>query len=174
MTMDIRMRRAKRTDLPTIWNATLQTVWDDMPTDERSRFDRTAWERHFRKKIEPYVEGGRTEAWIAEDVSVGFLGYLLLGPGGGFLTPEEYGYVYDVWVAPAHRGRGVGRYLVSWATDWARQRGYRKLKLEVAATNARARRIYEELGFRDERHHMGMSLDATTEIGVRKQEQSVK
>ena len=29
MTMDIRMRRAKKTDLPTIWKATLQTVWDD-------------------------------------------------------------------------------------------------------------------------------------------------
>ena len=174
MTMDIRMRRAKKTDLPTIWKATLQTVWDDTPADERSRLDRAAWERHFRKKIEPYVDGGRAEAWIAEDASGGFLGYLLLGPGGGFLTPEEYGYVYDVWVAPAHRRRGVGRYLVLWATDWARQRGYRKLKLEVAETNAQARKIYEELGFREERHHMGMVLDTTTEIGGRKQDPKVK
>ncbi|MGQ0798138.1 MAG: GNAT family N-acetyltransferase [Methanobacteriota archaeon] len=174
MTTDIRMRRAKKTDLPTIWKATLQTVWDDAPTDERQRLDRAAWERHFRKKIEPYVDRGRTEAWIAEDASGAFLGYVLLGPGGGFLTPEEHGFVYDVWVAPAHRGRGVGRHLVSWAVDWARGRGYRKIKLEVAATNAAARRIYERFGFRDERHHMGLPLDASTEIARRKEDQRVK
>lgn len=152
------MRRAKRTDFATIWTATLQTVWDDTPSDERERLDRGTWERHFRKRIEAYVQGGRTEAWIAEDPAGTFLGYVLVGPGGGFLTPEEYGFVYDVWVAPPHRGRGIGKRLVTWAEGWAREKGYRRIKLEVSATNARARRIYEELGFRDERHHMGKTL----------------
>src|SRR3972149_5933422 len=155
MTMDIRLRRAKKTDLPTIWKATLQTVWDDTPADERVRLERAAWERHFRKKIEPYVDGGHAEAWIAEDASGGFLGYLLLGPGGGFLTPEEYGYVYDVWVEPSHRGKGIGRFLVSWASEWALKRGYRKIKLEVAEVNEGARRIYEGLGVERKRRRRG-------------------
>ncbi len=156
--MDIRMRRGRRADLKTIWAATVQTVWDDLPEDERARLDRAAWDRDFRRKLTPYVEGGRTETWIAEDAAGAFVGYLLLGEGGGFLTPEAQGFIFDVWVAPEHRGKGIGKYLVSWAADWARSKGYRKIKLEVADSNPRARHIYEELGFRYERHYMGKLL----------------
>jgi ribosomal protein S18 acetylase RimI-like enzyme len=148
------MRRGRKVDFKTIWTATLQTVWDDLPEDERKRMDREAWERDFRRKLHPYIEGGRTEAWIAEDVTGAFLGYLLLGESG-WLTPEPHGFIYDVWVAPEHRGKGIGKDLVSWASDWAQKKGYRKIKLEVAESNARARHVYEELGFRSERHYMG-------------------
>jgi ribosomal protein S18 acetylase RimI-like enzyme len=156
--VDIRMRRGHRADFKTIWAATLQTVWDDLPDDERRSLDRATWEKEFRRKLMPYVEGGRTEAWIAEDPAGMFLGYLLLGEGGGFLTSEPHGFVFDVWVAPEHRGKGVGKFLMSWAVDWGRSKGYRKIKLEVADSNARARHIYEELGFRYERHYMGKNL----------------
>ena len=151
------MRRGRRSDYRTIWAATLQTVWDDLPEDERTRLDRGAWEKDFRRKLGPYIEGGRTEAWIAEDPSGEFMGYLLLGESG-WLTPEPHGFIYDVWVAPQYRGKGVGKSLVSWAGDWARSKGYRKIKLEVAESNARARHVYEELGFRSERHYMGKIL----------------
>ncbi len=83
-TIDLRMRRARPSDFPIIWGATLQTVWDDIPEDERARLDRRRWEPHFRKKIEPYFD--RSEKWIAEGPSGEFLGYLLLGESG-FLTP---------------------------------------------------------------------------------------
>lgn len=155
--VELRMRRGRRGDLATIWAATLQTVWDDLPADERARLDRKAWEKDFRRKLTPYVEGGRTETWIAEDVAGAFLGYLLLGESG-WLTPEPHGFIYDVWVAPEHRGKGVGKGLVSWAADWAKSKGYHKIKLEVADSNARARHVYEELGFRPERHYMGKVL----------------
>jgi len=151
------MRRGRRADYRAIWTATLQTVWDDLPEDERSRLDRGVWEKDFRRKLTPYIEGGRTEAWIAEDPTGTFLGYLLLGESG-WLTPEPHGFIYDVWVVPDQRGKGVGKSLVSWAADWARSKGYRKIKLEVADSNARARHVYEELGFRNERHYMGKIL----------------
>ncbi len=155
--VDIRMRRRRWADNKTIWAATLQTVWDDLPSDEKPRLNRAAWEKDFRHKLVPYVEGGRTEAWIAEDGSGAFLGYLLLGESG-WLTPEPHGFIFDVWVAPEHRGKGVGKYLVDWAAQWARSKGYHKIKLEVADPNGRARHIYEALGFRYERHYMGRDL----------------
>jgi ribosomal protein S18 acetylase RimI-like enzyme len=151
------MRRGRRADFKTIWTATLQTVWDDLPDDERMRLNRAIWEKDFRRKLQPYIEGGRTEAWIAEDVTGAFLGYLLLGESG-WLTPEPHGFIYDVWVAPEHRGKGIGKGLVQWATDWAKTKGYRKIKLEVAEANGRARHVYEELGFRPERHYLGKTL----------------
>lgn len=153
------MRQARRPDFMRIWTATLQTVWDDLPEDERHRQERSIWERELRRKLMPYVEGGRTEAWIAEDSTGSFLGYLLLGGGGGFLTPEPHGFVFDVWVAPEQRGKGIGRFLVEWAINWARSKGYKKIKLEVAESNDHARHVYEELGFRSERRYMGKVLE---------------
>src|SRR6266511_410783 len=76
-----------------------------------------------------------------------------------FLTPETHAFIYDIWVVPEHRGKGVGKALVEWAGEWARKRGHRKIKLEVAETNARARHVYESLGFRAERRYMGRILD---------------
>jgi len=156
--VDLRMRRARRADYPIIWGATLQTVWDDVPADERARLEHGRWEAHFRKKIEPYIDGNRTEKWIAEGPAGEFLGYLILGESG-FLTPEVHAFIYDVWVAPDHRDKGIGKALVEWASDWARRRGHRKIKLEVSEENARARHVYESLGFRPERRYMGRILE---------------
>lgn len=153
------MRRARRADLKTILAATSQTVWDDLPQDERARLNRSEWEKHLQKRIEPFLEGERVESWIAADAGGALLGYIVVGPGGGFLTPESCGFIFDVWVSPDERGKGIGRHLVAWAIEWARGRGYRKIKLEVAETNPRARRLYEDLGFRPERHHLGKILD---------------
>lgn len=157
--MDVQVRRAKRADFATIWTATIQTVWDDLPEDERRQIQRDTWEKGLRRRLSPYVEGGRTEAYVAEAPGGAVLGYLLVGEGGGFLTSEPHGFIFDLWVAPAQRGKGLGKYLVEWAAQWARSRGYRKVKLEVAETNARARHVYEELGFRTERRYMGKRLD---------------
>lgn len=158
LTVDVHMRRARRADVDVMWRATLQTVWDDIPEDERARLNRDGWEAHFRKKIEPYMAGDRTERWIAETADHELLGYLILGEGG-FMTPEAQGFIYDIWVTPNQRGKGVGKFLVEWASDWARQRGYRKIKLEVSETNAPARHVYESLGFRAERRYMGKPLE---------------
>jgi ribosomal protein S18 acetylase RimI-like enzyme len=157
--VDLQMRRARRADLKAILAATAQTVWDDIPEDERARLVRPEWEKHLRKKIEPFLDASRIESWVAEAPAGTLLGYIVVGPGGGFLTPESCGFIFDVWVAPDHRGTGIGKSLVTWAIDWARSRGYRKIKLEVAESNPRARRLYEELGFRPERHHLGKVLE---------------
>jgi ribosomal protein S18 acetylase RimI-like enzyme len=156
--MDVRVRRAKRNELAIVWKATIQTVWDDLPEDERGRLTRDRWEKDLRRRLAPYVEGGRTEAYVAEEGGT-VVGYLLLGEGGGFLTSEAHGFIFDVWVAPDQRGKGLGKHLVEWAVQWAKSRGFRKIKLEVSESNERARHIYEELGFRPERRYMGKRLE---------------
>lgn len=55
--------------------------------------------------------------------------------------------VLTLAVAPAHRRRGVGRHLVEAAAAAAAGRGAARLFLEVAETNAAARRLYAQLGF---------------------------
>jgi [ribosomal protein S18]-alanine N-acetyltransferase len=52
-----------------------------------------------------------------------------------------------VAVLPVERGRGLGRRLVEGALHKARQRGARKMFLEVRDGNLPAFRLYESLGF---------------------------
>jgi ribosomal protein S18 acetylase RimI-like enzyme len=57
--------------------------------------------------------------------------------------------IHDLAVIPAHRGKGVGRALLSEAESRARDRGCCKLTLEVQDANVRARALYVSFGFED-------------------------
>jgi ribosomal-protein-alanine N-acetyltransferase len=65
----------------------------------------------------------------------------------GYVHAYDTGYVAELVVAPAHRGRGHGRALLARALAALRSRGVDTAELEVAADNDRARSLYESLGF---------------------------
>lgn len=62
------------------------------------------------------------------------------------LEPDSF-YVQAVAVDPDTRGSGVGTVLLDAAGTQARAAGSRRLALDVAETNVRARSLYERLGF---------------------------
>lgn len=73
------------------------------------------------------------------------------GAAAGFgLAVLERGAVglYDIAVAPAHRGSGRGRALVLALLHWGAAAGAHSAYLQVRAGNAVALRLYESLGFR--------------------------
>lgn len=77
-------------------------------------------------------------------------------------------YVSDLWVAPAHRGRGLGRALLAAAAALAARRWEaRFLKLAVYAGNAEALDFYRRLGFRHAAHERALLLprDAFDNLG---------
>ncbi|MFJ2821294.1 GNAT family N-acetyltransferase [Streptomyces toxytricini] len=53
----------------------------------------------------------------------------------------------DIEVAPAHRGRGIGRALMELAAGFGRERGAAHLWLEVSSVNAPAVHAYRRMGF---------------------------
>ncbi|WP_338761858.1 GNAT family N-acetyltransferase [Massilia sp. METH4] len=55
--------------------------------------------------------------------------------------------VYQVWVAPDYRGRGIARALLERAIGWARDRGATVMELGVTAGDTPAVRLYRRLGF---------------------------
>lgn len=59
-------------------------------------------------------------------------------------------YVGELVVDRAREGGGVGHLLVDACVDWARERDAGAVTLETGAANARARRFYAGLGFREE------------------------
>jgi ribosomal protein S18 acetylase RimI-like enzyme len=58
------------------------------------------------------------------------------------------GVLYDIVVAPAHRGRGVGRMLLDATLAALEARGAPQVVLSAAAANERAQRLFARAGFR--------------------------
>ena len=57
-------------------------------------------------------------------------------------------HLYQMWVVPECRGRGVGGGLLDTALDWGREREVRFVELDVTLGNSSALRLYERAGFK--------------------------
>ncbi|REF37074.1 GNAT family N-acetyltransferase [Thermasporomyces composti] len=92
-----------------------------------------------------------------------------VGISGGFFeesTPDTAELV-SMWVRPEARGSGVADALVRAVLDWAVARGAARVHLWVTATNERARRFYERLGFVPTDERQPLPSDPTLdEIGM--------
>ena len=76
--------------------------------------------------------------------------------------PSEYAFVSDLIVDSAHRGRGVGRMLMSAAEHYAGERGSPRLRVRVLARNIVARGLYRTMGFSDYEIELEKRLRAAT------------
>ena len=56
-------------------------------------------------------------------------------------------YLAELYVAPRHRGRGLGRALMEAAIEHARRLGAAYMDLNTGEDDVAARRLYESLGF---------------------------
>lgn len=61
---------------------------------------------------------------------------------------REYAFVHDLWVEPEYRSAGVGRQLVQAALERFTQIGVQQVRLDTAAPNEAARRLFQSCGFR--------------------------
>jgi GNAT superfamily N-acetyltransferase len=69
---------------------------------------------------------------------------------------SERAQIEAVRVRADQRGSGLGRQMIGWAVDQARERGCRLVQLTSDKRRASAHRFYESLGFRAT--HEGMKL----------------
>ena len=56
-------------------------------------------------------------------------------------------YLAELYVTPEHRGRGLGRALMTAALELARERGADHVELATSEDDVAARGLYESLGF---------------------------
>lgn len=113
---------------------------------------------------DPMGNGGPLPARVLEDLIPGlrahpttlvllaFVGEDVAGIATCFLGFSTFAArpllnVHDLCVLEPFRGRGIGRALLGAAEASAARRGCVKLSLEVQEHNARARRLYESVGF---------------------------
>lgn len=90
------------------------------------------------------------------------IGYLVLHPSlREELTGVNQGWIMDIGVVQAWRGKGAGRMLLSAAEDYCREQGIPYLGLAVSSHNLRALHLYEKFGFAEERKLMVKQLEIT-------------
>jgi GNAT superfamily N-acetyltransferase len=108
-------------------------------------------DRHLAASFEP-IEGSSTLVACACDRRR--LGYIHLRPGTDGVTNEPCGYISLLATTKEAEGSGVATRLMNAAGDWARERGYRLLSLDVFADNRRAVEFYRRGGFKTETRRM--------------------
>jgi ribosomal protein S18 acetylase RimI-like enzyme len=104
-----------------------------------------------------WVEGQIAElggvTLVAEQAGAvtGFLSYTFEEDPGTFVRPDyrRHALIWDISVAEEARGQGIGQALLSAAEKAARAAGIAEIRLYVLEANVRARRIYEEAGYRN-------------------------
>jgi ribosomal protein S18 acetylase RimI-like enzyme len=102
-------------------------------------------DRHMQIALKAPTEGAIT--LVAAMPSGPVLGFIHLEPSPDPVTAAPAGYVSMIAVVPEAEGQGIARQLMTAAEDWAREQGYRCLSLDVFASNDRARRFYDLLGY---------------------------
>ncbi len=78
------------------------------------------------------------------------VGFASVGPPLDSDAPPDVGQLYAINLDPDVWGRGLGRALLSFATDRLRELGYVEAVLWVVPDNQRARRLYESAGWSDD------------------------
>jgi ribosomal protein S18 acetylase RimI-like enzyme len=139
----LKIRRASPEDATGI-AAVLETI-----AAERihSAIDR-AWtieeERHYLESLSP-----REALHVAVDAVRGTVGFQSLDLWSPLLTSMAHVGQVGTFLLPERRGRGVGRQLWSATELFARDAGYRKLVIQVRASNTSALAFYLRLGFQE-------------------------
>lgn len=103
-----------------------------------------------RKNLEIFIENSRFgKLWVIESHGQ-LIGYVALTLGFSF----EYGgltaFLDELYLVPAYRKQGLGKRMVAWVLENAREMGIHSVHLEVERHNEAARQLYAEFGFTDQ------------------------
>lgn len=104
---------------------------------------RAMWERALAGDV---PERGAT--LVSEDVDGHVTGFVQVGAASGDDPDPELGVLYAIYLEPSAIGTGVGRALLTQATERLRAAGFARACLDVLPANERARRVYEAAGWR--------------------------
>lgn len=71
-----------------------------------------------------------------------------------------------LWVDPGWQGTGLGRHLATLSIDWARDTGYRTMKLDTLKRMTAALALYRSLGFVEIAPYVANPLDDVVYLGL--------
>lgn len=142
-----------------ILERSIETVWRDIPESERKGVDYAKWRSMSLQVIEPVLKDKTNKIYVVEDDNGDLAGYIVVGETKNMFSPTGYGFIYDIFVEERFRRRGIASMLLKTAEEFCAEKGLKIVKLEVAASNPLALRLYEKTGFTPERHFLGKRIE---------------
>ncbi|MBG9831245.1 GNAT family N-acetyltransferase [Bacillus sp. FSL M8-0063] len=91
----------------------------------------------------PIVEKGAYYLVVKEEKKV--MGWILIGENADYFSREKLGFIYELYVFPEYRGKGLSRELMEAGIKELKET-FSEIRLNVFAGNF-AKEMYEEFGF---------------------------
>ena len=101
------------------------------------------WQRCYFESIQS--NEGMSLKWITLDGKRA--GFILFGFESHRFLPRKTGMIYELYVAPEYRRRGVGEAVARLAVEFLQERQAAKIQLEVMDGNDKAAALWKKLGF---------------------------
>ena len=123
------------------WSTLRQALW---PTASR--------DKHAKELAAILAEPGATIAFIArseDGTAVGFAEASIRHDYVNGCDSSPVGFLEGIYVAPAHRRRGIAATLVAAVTDWVRSQGCTELASDAAIDNTQSHQMHNALGFEE-------------------------
>ncbi|WP_234982416.1 GNAT family N-acetyltransferase [Edaphobacillus lindanitolerans] len=147
--LDNLIRPYQMKDIPFLWEMLYQSIY--VPEGHQAPGREILKEPDIKKYMKNWG-GVHDHAFIASDEESHPMGAVWIRILNG--ADAGYGFIDDTTpelgmaIMPLHRGKGIGKRLLSQMVDYARSHGYRALSLSVDPLNIAALRLYEKSGFK--------------------------
>lgn len=153
--LDLSIRRATHADVREI----VRLLADDPLGSQREQYREPLPDSYYEAFQE--IDADRQQELVVASLDGHIIGTMQLTfiPSLTFQGGKR-AQIEGVRVDGTYRGHGVGRKLMLWAIERARQEGCRLVQLTTNAARPDARRFYQSLGFTAS--HAGMKLDLKT------------
>lgn len=117
-----------------------------------------------RKELLDFL-GSQTHAQIlickqADGLRLGYIWIAERGSCDPWDFREAPAWIYDLWVEPAYRRRGLGKALLLAACRWAQDAGFHRIGLHVFGGNQVAIHLYQAAGFYTAHAYLQKQLDS--------------
>ena len=119
-----------------------------MFTDMGVPLDADEWDRSFRVWLADMMPAGTYRAWLADASNgevVGGGGITIIPwPPGPRYAGDRLAFVYNVYIEPAHRRRGLARLIMEAIHVWCREEGIGSMALNASRDG---KPLYEAMGY---------------------------
>lgn len=106
---------------------------------------------HLTKTVEQYFSSETPLWWVEWNLEAQKdlepIACLWMGNAIDQVKGDRYSHIFLLYVAPAHRRKGIGRELMQQAENWARNRGDRQISLQVFTSDRAALNLYQNLDY---------------------------